>query len=61
MACDVLCYAVIGFCHNFDIIMEKIYEMNPDAQVVVVGVQNLLHGVMAASDMGALPLDKAYG
>lgn len=61
MACDVLCYALIGFCYNFDIVIEKIYDMNPDAQIVVVGVQNLLHGIQAGTGLGTLPLDKAYG
>ena len=39
---DSLCYAFAGFVKGFNRSMEVIYDLNPDVQVVVVGIQNLL-------------------
>lgn len=44
---NTLAYAVTGFCVNFDAAMERIYELNPDANVVVMSIQNLIHGLYA--------------
>lgn len=44
---DTLVYALVGFCYNFDKSMERIYELNPDATVVVVSIQNLMAGLKA--------------
>ncbi len=44
---DAMTYALVGFCVNFDASMERIYELNPDATVVVVNIQNLMHGLYA--------------
>ena len=44
---DTMTYALVGFCVNFDASMERIYELNPDATVVVVNIQNLMHGLYA--------------
>ncbi|MBE7056856.1 MAG: hypothetical protein E7388_05395, partial [Ruminococcaceae bacterium] len=42
---DTMAYALVGFCVNFEVVMEKIYELNPDANVVVVSIQNLMSGL----------------
>ena len=44
---DTMTYAVVGFCVNFDASMKRIYELNPDATVVVVNIQNLMHDLYA--------------
>lgn len=41
---ELLTYALVGYCYNFDVVMEKIYELNPDVDVVVVSIQNLMEG-----------------
>jgi lysophospholipase L1-like esterase len=59
---DSLAYALVGFCVSFDVVMEKIKEINPDATVIVVSIQNLLTGL--SIDLGldqALPLDDIFG
>jgi hypothetical protein len=60
---DTFAYALMGFCVHFDASMEAIYELNPDATVVVVSIQNLMKG-MTAKIPGVekeIPLDKIYG
>ncbi|MBQ8293046.1 MAG: hypothetical protein IJX78_04455, partial [Bacilli bacterium] len=60
---DTMAYALVGFCLNFDIIMEKIRELNPDVQVVVVSIQNLMEGLdtsLPGVDQ-KLPLDDIFG
>ena len=58
---DIFAYSILGYIHNFDIVMEKIYELNPDAQVVVLGIQNLMHGVNVEIGGQELPLGDIYG
>ena len=60
---DTFAYALIGYCVNFDKSMEIIYELNPDATVVVVSIQNLMKG-MTAKIPGVkdeIPLGEIYG
>ena len=60
---DALAYALAGFCVSFDVVMEKIQELNPDAKVVVVSIQNLLTGLSVELDgfEEALPLGDIFG
>ncbi len=58
---DIFAYSILGYIHNFDIVMEKIYELNPDAQVVVLGIQNLMHGVNVEIGGQKLPLGDIFG
>ena len=41
---ELLTYALVGYCYNFDVVMEKIYALNPDVDVVVISIQNLMEG-----------------
>ena len=61
MIADTLAYASLGFCYNFDIVIEEIYKLNPDATVVVVSIQNMLHGVTVEFEGIELPLGDLYG
>lgn len=47
---ETFAYAGIGLMVNFDAVIEHIYEMNPDVNVVVVGLQNMMNGVEATFD-----------
>ena len=58
---DIFAYALLGYMHNFDIVMDKIHTMNPDAKVVVIGIQNLLHGVVVEISGDQFPLGDIYG
>ena len=60
---DTLAYALVGFCVNFDAVMERIYELNPDASVVVVSIQNIMDGlnVVVPGVDEVLPLGDLFG
>ena len=59
---NALAYAVVGYCHNFDKVMEKIYELNPDVNVVVVSIQNLMTGMyLEVPGVVELPLGDIFG
>lgn len=60
---DTLTYALVGFCVNFDASMEAIYELNPDANVAVVNIQNLMHDLKATIPgvEGEIPFGDIYG
>ena len=44
---DSLAYCLVAYCVNYDLVMGKIYELNPDVQVVSVSIQNLMKGLVA--------------
>ncbi|MBO5714904.1 MAG: hypothetical protein J6S23_00735 [Clostridia bacterium] len=58
---DVLAYAAFGACYNFDKVIEKIYELNPDATVVTINIQNLADELVVDLDGTQLPLGDLYG
>ena len=58
---DIFAYGILGYMHNFDVVMDRIYTLNPDADVVVIGIQNLLHGVVVEIGGNEFPLGDLYG
>lgn len=40
---DTFVYALVGYCYNIDKDIEIIYSLNPDVELVLVGVQNIAH------------------
>ena len=59
---DTVAYALIGYCLSLDKALGEIYELNPDVEIVVVGVQNILHGVDAKlGDDMVFPLGDFFG
>ncbi len=58
---DVFAYSLIGYMHNFDIVMEKIYELNPNVDVVTIGIQNLLHGAVVKYGDTLIPIGDIFG
>lgn len=58
---DIFAYSLLGYMYHFDIVMEKIYELNPDADVVVLGIQNLLHGIVVELGGEQIPLGDIFG
>ena len=61
MMTDVLVAATVGACYNYDIVMEKIYELNPDATVSVITIQNLADDLVVAAGDVELRLGDLYG
>lgn len=45
---DTFVYALVGYCVSLDRSIEKIYALNPDVEIVVVGVQNIADGLELA-------------
>lgn len=58
---DVFSYAVFGACYNFDKVMDHIYMLNPDAEVVVINIQNLADELIININGMELPLGDFYG
>jgi len=58
---NVLSYAVFGACYNFDKVMGQIYKLNPDAEVVVINIQNLADDLVLNINGLELPLGDFYG
>lgn len=58
---DVFSYAVFGACYNFDKVMEHIYKLNPDAEVVVINIQNLADELILNVNGLEFPLGEFYG
>lgn len=62
-AIDAFAYALVGYCMSFDDVMAWINENNPDADVVVISVQNLMEGLVAnlPDSDEPLPLGEIFG
>jgi len=60
---DTFIYAYVGFAESFDVIIEKINELNPDAEIVVLSIPNMLYGVEAKVPGvdGTVPLGDIFG
>ena len=58
---DSVTYALVGYCYNFDKCMERIFELNPDANVIVVSIQNLLSGMKLNIDGSVIPFGDIMG
>lgn len=58
---DVLTYATLGAIGHFDSIVEWIYEHNPDAQIVVINIQNLADDLVVEFEGQKLNLGDLYG
>lgn len=58
---DTLAYALLGYCVNFDATIKDIHKLNPKAQVMVLGIQNLLDGTKIKIKGISIPVDKIYG
>lgn len=58
---DTLAYALLGYCYNFDRVMNDIYTLNPDVQVVVVSIQNVLDGLSLKVGDTVIPAGEIFG
>ncbi len=58
---DTIAYSYICFCKNFDESIKKIRELNPDAKIVVLGIQNPLAGLKVKVDNYTIPAGDIMG
>ena len=54
-------YAVIAFVVNHDRTMEAIFELNPDANVIVVDISNAIDSVVFVFEDISIPVGDIYG
>jgi len=58
---DTLAYAFIGYVKSFDDTMETIYALNPDTEVVVCSIQNLMKDYKAQINGKEIKLGELFG
>ena len=60
---DTLAYALVGYCLNVDAVMERIYTLNPDVDVVVVTIQNMMRdlNIVFPGYEGTIPFGEIFG
>ena len=58
---DSLAYALVGYCYSFDVVMGKIRELNQDATIVVVSIQNLLTDLNMIMGGTPVPMGDLFG
>lgn len=58
---DIFAYGILGYMHNFDIVVDRIYALNPDVDLVVIGIQNLLHGAVVELGGQEMQLGDIFG
>lgn len=58
---ETILYAYLGLITDFDAILNHIYTLNPDAEVVVVGMYNTMEGVDLVYDGTEIPLGDVFG
>jgi len=58
---DTLAYAVFGFIKHFDRNMELIYGMNPDVDITVVSIQNVMADVEVELEGIPIPMGTVVG
>lgn len=58
---ETLTYALVGFMNSFDEVVKHIYELNPDAQIVVVGLPNMMQGTVASFKGVTIPFGEIFG
>lgn len=50
--CNLLTYTTAGFVFNYKGVLETIMEMNPDAEIILVGLMNTTYGMTVSLDDG---------
>lgn len=50
--CNLLVYTTAGYIFNYKGVLETIMEMNPDAEIILVGLMNTTYGMTVSLDDG---------
>lgn len=51
--CDMLAYATAGFVFNYKGVLDTILEMNPDVEIIQIGLMNTTYGMTVSLDDGS--------
>lgn len=52
--CNLLTYTTAGYIFNFKGCLNKIVELNPDAEIILVGLMNTTYGITVTLDDGSV-------
>lgn len=55
-ACNIVAYTAASYIVNYKLVLEKILEMNPDVEIVLVGLLNTTYGMNITNDEGKVLL-----
>ena len=60
--CDIIAYTSVGFIMNYKGALERIVELNPDCEIVLVGLMNTTYGMTITMDgMDPIPMGDIMG
>ena len=58
---DIVAYTFMGFLTNYKGVLEQINELNPDAEIILVGLMNTLYGMNITAGDVVIPFGDAMG
>ncbi len=58
---DILVYSAVSFVANYSAILEEVATVNPDATVMIVGLVNMLDGMVIEYNGQTIELDRYFG
>lgn len=58
---EAFAYTFVSYCMNFDAVVKRIYELNPDVKLAVVNIQNVLEGIVMEYKGLEIPVGDIYG
>ncbi len=60
--CDLIAYTAVGFIMNYKGALERIVELNPDCEIILVGLMNTTYGMTITMDgMNPIPIGDIMG
>lgn len=55
-AVDIIVYTAASFLVNYEALLDRIIEMNPDCEIILVGLMNTTYGMTVTGDFEDVPL-----
>ncbi len=60
--CDLIAYTAVGFIMNYKGALDRIVELNPDCEIILVGLMNTTYGMTITMDgMNPIPIGDIMG
>lgn len=60
--CDIIAYTATGFIMNYKGALERIVELNPDCEIILVGLMNTTYGMTVTMEgMDSIPIGDIMG
>lgn len=58
---DVVAYTTAFFLVSYEALIDKIIEMNPDAEIILIGLMNTTYGMVITGETDGEPYEFAFG